>query len=253
MRLGFIGAGNMASALARGIGEPALVADIDAGKAQALAIELGGEAVGSNAELAQRADAVVLCHKPKQLDEVAAEVAGAAAAVVSILAAVSTDQLGRAYPGTPVYRFIPNLPAEVRKGVLCYVPGPGAGQGPESEVLELFGRVGAVIALDAEPLIEPAMALMSCGPAFMALVAESFADAGAAHGLDRDDALRMTVETMAGTAAYLSAHDYDTETIRTKVATPGGTTEQGLISLEERGLRDVCRAAVDSVVEATKR
>ena len=253
MRLGFIGAGNMASALARGIGEPVLVADIDADKAQALATELDGEAVASNAELAERADAVVLCHKPKQLDEVAAEVAGAAAAVVSILAAVSTDQLGRAYPGTPVYRFIPNLPAEVRKGVLCYVPGPGAGQGPESEVLELFGRVGAVIALDAEPLIEPAMALMSCGPAFMALVAESFADAGAAHGLDRDDALRMTVETMAGTAAYLSAHDYDTETIRTKVATPGGTTEQGLISLEERGLRDVCRAAVDSVVEATKR
>ena len=253
MRLGFIGAGNMASALARGIGEPALVADIDTGKAQALAAELGGEAVGSNAELAERADAVVLCHKPQQLDEVAAEVAGAATAIVSILAAVSTDQLGRAYPGTPVYRFIPNLPAEVRKGVLCYVPGPGAGQGPESEVLELFGRVGAVIALDSEPLIEPAMALMSCGTAFMALVAESFADAGAAHGLDRDDAVRMTVETMAGTAAYLSAHDYDTETIRTKVATPGGTTEQGLITLEERGLRDVCRAAVDSVVEATKR
>lgn len=243
----------MASALARGIGEPVLVADIDADKAQALATELDGEAVGSNAELAERADAVVLCHKPQQLDEVAAEVAGAADAVVSILAAVSTDRLGRAYPGTPVYRFIPNLPAEVRKGVLCYVPGPGAGQGPESEVLELFGRVGAVIALDSEPLIEPAMALMSCGPAFMALVAESFADAGAAHGLDRDDALRMTVETMAGTAAYLSAHDYDTETIRAKVATPGGTTEQGLISLEERGLRDVCRAAVDSVVEATKR
>ena len=63
----------------------------------------------------------------------------------------------------------------------------------------------------------------------------------------------MTVETMAGTAAYLGEHDYDTETIRTKVATPGGTTERGLISLEEHGMRDICRAAVDSVVEATKR
>ena len=97
------------------------------------------------------------------------------------------------------------------------------------------------------------MALMSCGPAFMALVAESFADAGADHGLDRDDAVRMTVETMAGTAAYLSEHGYDTETIRTRVATPGGTTERGLMLLEERGMRDVCRAAVDAVVEATKR
>ena len=252
MKLGFIGAGNMASALARGIGEPAFVADIDVGKARELAGELGGEAVGSNAELAERADAVVLCHKPKQLDEVAAEVAGRADAIVSILAAVNTKQLEQAYPDTPVYRFIPNLPAEVRRGVLCYVPGSTAGRGPEREVLELLGRAGAVIALDSEPLIEPAMALMSCGPAFMALVAESFADAGAAHGLDRDDAVRMTVETMAGTAAYLSEHGYDTETIRTKVATPGGTTEQGLICLEQRGLREVCRAAVDSVVEATK-
>ena len=253
MRLGFIGAGNMASALARGIGEPALVSDIDAQKAQRLAAELGGEAVGSNAELAERADAVVLCHKPKQLDEVAVEVAGRADAVVSILAAVTTAELERAYPDTPVYRFIPNLPAEVRKGVLCYVPGPSAGEGPESEVLELFGRAGAVIPLGSEPLIEPAMALMSCGPAFLALVAESFAEAGAAHGLDRDAALRMSVDTMAGTAAYLSKHGYDTEAIRARVATPGGTTEQGLIRLEERGLRDVCRAAVDAVVEATKR
>jgi pyrroline-5-carboxylate reductase len=253
VKLGFIGAGNMASALARGIGEPVLVFDIDTAKAQALARELGGEAVGSGAELAERADVVVLCHKPKQLAEVAAEAAGRAGAVVSILAAVRTEELERAYPATPVYRFIPNLPAEVRKGVLCYVPGSAAREGPEEEVLELFGRAGAVIALDSEPLIEPAMALMSCGPAFMALVAESFADAGAEHGLDRDDAVRMTVETMAGTAAYLREHGYDTETIRTRVATPGGTTEQGLLLLEERGLRDVCRAAVDAVVEATQR
>src|SRR5687767_9422502 len=112
MRLGFIGAGNMATALARGIAEPALVHDIDSEKAQALAAELGGEAAGSNPELAERADAVVLCHKPKQLDEVAVEVAGRAEAIVSILAAVTTDQLERAYPDTPVYRFIPNLPAE---------------------------------------------------------------------------------------------------------------------------------------------
>ena len=253
MKLGFIGAGNMASALARGIGEPILVADIDAAKAQALAAELGGEALGSNTEVAERADAVVLCHKPKQLDDVAGEVAGRAPAIVSILAAVTTEQLERAYPDTPVYRFIPNLPAEVRKGVLCYVPGSSAAGGPEDGILERFGRAGAVITLESEPLIEPAMALMSCGPAFMALVAESFADAGADHGLDRDDAVRMTVETMAGTAAYLSEHGYDTETIRTRVATPGGTTERGLMLLEERGLRDVCRAAVDAVVEATKR
>ena len=143
MRIGLIGAGNMASALARGIGEPALVADVDAPKAQALAAELGGEAVSSNAELAQRADVVVLCHKPKQLTEVAEQVAGHAKAIVSILAATDTALLEAAYPDTPVYRFIPNIPAEVRQGVLCYVPGRLASEGPEDEILDLFGRAGA--------------------------------------------------------------------------------------------------------------
>ena len=252
MKLGLIGAGNMASALARGIGVPALVADVDTGKAETLAAELGGEAMASNAELAERADVVVLCHKPKQLVEVAEQVGGRAKAVVSILAATDTAALEAAYPGVPVYRFIPNIPAEVHQGVLCYVPGRLAGEGPEREILELFGRAGAIIPLDSEPLIEPAMALMSCGPAFMALVAESFAHAGVAHGLERDQALRMTVETMAGTAAYLREHAYDTEAVKVRVATPGGTTERGLIALEQRGLRDVCGAAVDAVVEATR-
>ncbi len=252
MKLGLIGAGNMASALARGIGEPVLVADIDSGKAEALAGALGGEAVSSNAELAERADVVVLCHKPKQLEEVAGEVAGHTGTVISILAATSTDQLAGAYPGASIYRFIPNMPVEVRHGVLCYVPGPGADTGPEAEILALMGRVGEVIRLTDEPLIEPAMALMSCAPAFMALVAESFADAGVAHGLDRPDALRMVVETMGGTAAWLARHDYDTAGLRARVATPGGTTERGLITLEERGMREAAQATVDSVVEATR-
>jgi pyrroline-5-carboxylate reductase len=252
MRLGLIGAGNMASALARGIGEPVLVYDVDQAKARALAEALGGEAVGSNAELAERADVLVLCHKPKQLDEVAAEVGDRARVVVSILAATTTDQVAAAYPGASIYRFIPNMPTEVRRGVLCYIAGPGASDGPEDEILALMGRAGAVIPLDEEPLIEPAMALMSCGPAFMALVAESFAEAGAAHGLDPDDAMRMVVETMGGTADYLAQHDNDAPGLRARVATPGGVTEKGLITLEERGLRDVCRAAVDTVVEATR-
>jgi pyrroline-5-carboxylate reductase len=242
----------MASALARGIGEPVLVHDLDESKARALAEELGGEAIGSNAELAERADVLVLCHKPKQLWDVAGEVGGRARVVVSILAATPTEALAEAYPGASIYRFIPNMPTEVKRGVLCYVPGPGAEQGPEAEILELFGRAGAVIRLDDEPLIEPAMALMSCGPAFLALVAESFADAGVAHGLDPADAMRMMVETMGGTADYLARHGYDGPELRARVATPGGTTERGLITLEERGLRDVTRAAVDAVVEATR-
>jgi pyrroline-5-carboxylate reductase len=252
MKLGLIGAGNMGSALARGIGEPVLVADVDGERASALAADLDGEAVDSNAELGRRADAVVLCHKPQQLAAVADEVGGNAKAVVSILAAVTTSELESAYPGVPVYRFIPNLPVEVRKGVLCYSPGTRAAEGPEEEVLALFGRVGSVIRLPEETLIEPAMALMSCGPAFLALVAEALADAGTGHGLDRAEAVRMTVETMAGTAAYLREHGYETETLRGRVATPGGATERGLKALEDGGLRELCGAAVDAVVKGTR-
>jgi pyrroline-5-carboxylate reductase len=144
------------------------------------------------------------------------------------------------------------MPVEVGQGVLCYVRGPGAAEGPEREVLELMGRAGELITLDDEPLIEPAMALMSCGPAFMALWAESFAKAGEAHGLDRQAAMRMVVETMAGSAAWLTRHGYDGAELRARVATPGGTTEQGLIALEDGGLGDLVQATVDQVVEATR-
>jgi pyrroline-5-carboxylate reductase len=251
MRIGMIGAGNMASALARGLGEPVLVSDAVLLKASALAEAVGGEAFASNAEVAERSDVLVLCHKPAQLEEVAREAAGHARAVASMLAGTRIAELEAAYPGVPVYRFIPNIPVEVRRGVLCYAPGTRASEGPERELLELFGRAGAVIELD-EPLIEPAMAIMSCGPAFLALVVESLAEAGVRHGLAWGDAARMAVETMAGTAAYLEAHERDAAHLRARVATPGGVTEKGLITLEERGLRDVCRAAVDTVVEATR-
>ncbi|HEX4761108.1 MAG TPA: pyrroline-5-carboxylate reductase [Thermoleophilaceae bacterium] len=252
MQIGLIGAGNMASALARGFGEPALVADAVPGKAEALAAELGGEALGSNAEAAERADVLFLCHKPAQLDEVAQSVGGAAKAVVSILGGTPLEAVERAYPGVPVYRFLPSIPAEVRQGVSCYAPGRHAAEGPEREVVELFERVGTVVRLD-EPLIEPAMALMSCGPAFVALVAEAMVDAGVRHGLQPGDAGVMAVETMAGTAAVLRANDLDTAGLRRRVTSPGGSTARGLEALERGGVRAAFHDAVTAVVEGGKR
>jgi pyrroline-5-carboxylate reductase len=252
MKIGLIGAGNMASALARGWGDPVLVADPLPGRAAALAEEVGGEALDSNAAVAAAADAIVLCHKPAQLAEAAADANGKARAVISILAATPVAAVESAYPGVPVYRFLPNIPAEVGRGVFCYAPGALAGDGPEGDVLELFGRLGAVIPLQ-EPLIEPAMALMSSGPAFLALVVEALVDAGVRHGLAPADAGRMAVETMAGTAAYLAEHQLDTAALRRRVTSPGGVTARGLAALERGGLRSALGEAVDAVVEATRR
>src|SRR5947209_6983893 len=102
MEVGLIGAGNMARALARGWGEPVFCSDAGSGRAAELVAEVGGEALQSNREVAERADLVVLCHKPYQLAEVAQEISGVAKAVVSVLAGVGTEQLQTAYPGTPV-------------------------------------------------------------------------------------------------------------------------------------------------------
>src|SRR4051794_29952491 len=111
MQIGLIGAGNMASALARGLGVPVLVADVMPEKAEELARATGGEALGSNSEVAERSDVLVLCHKPAQLGEVAEQVGGTPKLIVTILAATTTAQVEERYPGVPVYRFIPNIPA----------------------------------------------------------------------------------------------------------------------------------------------
>ncbi len=124
MNIGLIGCGNMARAMARGWGRPVLCFDPVAERAQALAQETGGEALGSNAEVSARADLVVLCHKPAQLERIAADVVPAAKAVASILAATSLSKLKSAYPDIPVYRFLPSLPAEVRGGAIVQASDP---------------------------------------------------------------------------------------------------------------------------------
>jgi pyrroline-5-carboxylate reductase len=251
MKLGFIGAGNMASALARGIGEPVLATDVVAGKAEALVEAVGGEALENAAAVAERADAIVLAHKPAQLGEVAQQVDGSAKVVVSILGGVPTSTIEEAYPDASVHRFLPNIPVELGQGVLVYAAGSRADGG--EQLLELFGRAGRIIRLPKEELVEPAMALMSCGPAFMALVVEALVDAGVLHGLDPADATTMVTETMAGSAAVLRETDGDTRGLRRRVTSPGGSTARGVAALEQAGVRAAFEDAVTAVVEFTKR
>jgi pyrroline-5-carboxylate reductase len=245
MQIGFIGAGNMATALARGWGEPVLVTDALPERAEALAAELGGEALRSNAELAQRADAILLCHKPAQLETVAAEVGGHAKAVISILGATPLRRLRAAYPSVPAVRVLPSTPVEVRRGVTCHAADPEADPPLEQQVLERFGRLGPVVTVE-EPQLEAAMGLMSCAPAYVALVAEAQVDAGIRAGLPEHIASELVLGNLEGTAALLRAREMDTFAVRRAVTSPGGSTARGLAALERAGLR----AAFDDAVQA---
>jgi pyrroline-5-carboxylate reductase len=235
----------MARALARGWGEPVLVSDSGSGRAAALAAELGGEAL-SSPEVAQRADLVVLCHKPAQLGEVARELSGKARAVASILAATDGATLREAYPDTPVFRLTPNMPVEVRRGVTVYATGDGTvDRDLEAQVVALFERLGTVIRL-SERVMGVASAINGNGPAYQALLVEAQVDAAIRHGIDARTASELVVGTMVGCGALLESRGYDTLAVRREVASPGGTTVRGLEALERCGVRSALQAAIDA-------
>jgi pyrroline-5-carboxylate reductase len=223
----------------RGEVESMLFTDSGSGRAKELAGELGGEALGSNAELAARADVVVLAVKPAKLDEVAEEL-GAAREVVSLLGATSLARTVAAFPNAAVCRTMPNVAVEVRRGVLCV-----AGE-TSVEVRRMLGLLGHVVDLpDAE--FDAATAVMGCAPAYLALAGEAIADAGVEAGLDRGLARELVVETTAGTAELLRIrHPAD---VREAVASPGGSTEAGLEALDREGARGAFAAAVRASLE----
>ena len=244
MKVGLIGAGNMARALARGWGDPVLCSDGGSGRAAGLAQELGGEAA-SSAEVARKADFVVLAHKPAQLAAVAAEVAPVARGVVSLLARISLEQLAEAYGDTPVVRVQPNTPVEIGRGVTLLAEPAHATLGPEVEAL--FARVGTVVRLP-ERIIDAAAACSGVGPAYWALFAEAWIDAAVRRGVPAPQASALVVETMAGSAELLRARGHDTLAVRREVASPGGTTARGLAALERHGIRGALGAAMDDVL-----
>lgn len=238
----------MARAMARGWGDPVLCTDSGSGRAVALAEELGGEAVASNAELAERAELLILCHKPAQLEAVAGELASAPPRpVASVLGGVSSAALCAAYPGRPVFRLMPNTPVEVRRGVIAYAPGAGADPETEARVRVLLERLGSVIKMSDEAM-EAATATAGVGPAYFALMVEAQVDAAAARGLSPALASELVVETMAGTAALLAARGNDAIEVRREVTSPGGSTERGLAALERRDIRAAFEEAFAAVV-----
>jgi pyrroline-5-carboxylate reductase len=253
MRLGFLGSGNMASALARGIGEPALCFDPVADRAAALAAELGGEAVPDAATLARQADVVVLGHKPYQLAD-AAKDAGEAKAVLSMLNAVTVQELRAAYPGRPVVRIMPNTPAGVGKGVVAVATEPGGVPEDEralrTELLGLLRRCATVVELP-EAQMAAATAVFGVLPAYVSVFAEATVDAAVRHGMAPADAVRMVTAGIEGSAALLAQADHDTLAVRRGVTSPAGSTARGLRALDRGGFRETLQDAFDDVVDAS--
>ena len=248
MQVGFIGAGNMARALARGWGDPVLCTDSGSGRAQALADELGGEALDSNRELAERVDLIILAHKPAQLAEVAWEVAASAKAVVSLLARTPQADVRGAYPGVPVFRVEPNTAVEVGQGVLAFAQPDVQHDGDlQDRVKELFARVGTVVEVP-ERLMSVAGGLCGVGPAYWSLLVEAQVDAAVKRGMPAAMATELILGTMAGSAALVHARGGDTLAVRREVASPGGTTARGLAALERGGVRTAFVNAMDDVV-----
>jgi pyrroline-5-carboxylate reductase len=246
MIVGFAGSGNIGAAMARGWAsgeggpEKMLFTDSGSGRAAALADEVGGEALGSNRELADRADLLILAVKPKDLDEVAAE-AESAPAVVSMLGATPLTRVADAFPAATAMRAMPNLGVELRRGVLCFAAAAGAPEALVGEVRELLSLLGRIVDLE-EQMFDAATAVMGCSPAYLALVMEAIAEAGAADGLDSGLAHSLIVNAAAGTAELLEKwHPAD---LRGAVASPGGSTEAGLAVLEQEQVAEAFASAV---------
>jgi pyrroline-5-carboxylate reductase len=259
MKLGFVGAGNMAGGLARGWAaaenepgapEAMTFADADPGKAQKLAEEVGGEAVEGNLTLADTSDLVILAVKPNVLDEVAPDLVQAGTPVLSILAGTSLQTLHQALPGIDLIRVMPNLGAQLRQGVLCVVYPKGTDNARRRRLTQLLGLVGEVIELD-ESLIDAATAIMGCSPGYLALMAEVLVEAGVKEGLTEEQTTRMVSKSMSATGGLLELHEPGA--LKRAVASPGGMTEAGLNALEEREIRKILLAAVDASLEKVRK
>jgi pyrroline-5-carboxylate reductase len=247
MILGFAGAGNMAEALAKGWAdadvrpEQMLFCDNGSGRADKLAARTDGEAVQTLKELALRSDAVLLAVKPNALEIVAEKLDGEAPAIASVLGATSAVRLREVFPGVPVVRTMPTIATEIGDGVICHAPLTPEDGEVGKILINLFGQLGHLAEVPDE-LMDAATAVMGCSPAYLAVVVQNLAEAGAAEGLDAEQAYELVIETFAGTIELL--RQYDPITIRATVASPGGSTEAGLEALADAGVGDGLQAAV---------
>lgn len=256
--IGFIGAGNMGSALAAAVcqtmgADNVILTDKDTQKAQALATTLGCKAESLDILLAQ-CDVIFLGVKPQVLPTVLADITPKITGTplfISMAAGVTLNTLGAALPTMPIIRIMPNLPVKISAGMILYTPNCLVSQDMEAAFLHMLEQAGTLDKLP-EAQIDAGSAISGCGPAFVAMFAEALADSGVACGLPRNKALLYAEQTIKGTADLLLETGEHPATLKDAVCSPGGTTIEGVLVLENEGFRTAVSGAVRAAFERTK-
>jgi len=277
-KLGFIGGGNMAEALARGLLQKKVFApsdlvasDVDPGRRRKLARQLKIKTTDSNLEVLREARAILLAVKPQTIDEVLAELAaamnppapstdGAKRAsgtkpadrlFISIAAGITLGRLTAAL-GKRVIRVMPNAPAMVGQGMAAMVGAPGAGKADQAFALRIFRAVGDAVALSEEGLLDAVTALSGSGPAYVYLFVKALADAAVSEGLPPELAARMALKTIRGAEENMRQSDLSPAELIRIVASPGGTTEAALRKFAETGFSDIVAHAIHAAAERSR-
>ena len=258
--IGFLGAGQMATALGQGFvatglvsAENLLAADPTETARLRFAETTGSVIAADNAEVVKRSDVVFLAVKPQQLAVVTEPLKNKIPAdtlVVSIAAGVPLDTLARLLgPNVRLVRVMPNTPCLVGQGACGYCLGPKANEEDGALVKQLLEAVGIAFEVE-EKLLDAVTGLSGSGPAFVYTVIEALSDGGVRMGLPRAVATALATQTVLGSAEMVRSSGEHPGVLRDQVTSPGGTTIAGLQALEDRGFRAALMAAVEA---ATRR
>ncbi len=259
-RIVFIGAGNMAEALVKGLrssGVPAsqiVVTDVREERLAYFRNSFGVSAMTDNCAAVRGADAVVLAVKPQQFSSVLEPLRGVApnALFISIAAGITTKRIEAALgANTRVVRVMPNTPALVGAGVSAVCAGSVATQGDVALAMRLLGAVGATVRVD-EAQMDAVTAVSGSGPAYVFLVMEAMEQAGVKLGLAPEVARELVLDTVAGAAKLALDSGRTPAALREQVTSKGGTTEAALRVMGERDLAGVFSAALAAAAARSK-
>jgi pyrroline-5-carboxylate reductase len=260
-KIGFIGAGNMAGALLRGLlragqykAESVWASDPVEAQIRRLKRLYKIDVTRDNRGLVRQSQIVVLAVKPQMmaavLDEIRAE-ANPRKLFISIAAGFPLRRLEAGLGGQArVVRVMPNTPVLVGRGVSVAVAGSKATPADLKQTLRIFKAVGEAVSITGEDLLDAVTALSGSGPAFVYMFAESLIEGGVRGGLPQALAAQLAYATLGGAAAMLVESGLSTRELRDMVTSPGGTTVAGLGALETHHFREAIIAAVET---ATRR